>query len=289
MGKFIADQPLLATNRVHVGEPVHLKLGFHGEGNLSRFVPPQAPRSREWQIIADNPPASGFTLIPLTDEATNTPAIPFYAFDPESNRFCNLTVPTLAVTVIGEGLPMQLPAPDDANDASAPLKLSGLAASPGKTAATLEPLQMHGWFLIVQMLPVIGLIALWRWDERRRFLEAHPDIVRRRKAKRELRRERIKMRQSAIAGDGDGFVLHAAAAMRIAVAPHFPAYAQALVGGDVLSQLDEPERGRGAGEIVRRIFASADTKYSVKPEACEVLLELQSGVETVLKYLEEKL
>jgi hypothetical protein len=39
-----------------VGEPAHLKIVFHGKGDLTRLTPPDLPRSPDWQIIADNPP-----------------------------------------------------------------------------------------------------------------------------------------------------------------------------------------------------------------------------------------
>ncbi|HEY2329765.1 MAG TPA: hypothetical protein VGI63_08130, partial [Verrucomicrobiae bacterium] len=98
MGKFVCDPPQLATNQLCVGEPAHLKLTFHGVGDLTRFVPPTPPRSRDWQIIADNPPANGFTLIPLTDEVRETPAIPFSCFDPATAKYVDLTIPALPVT-----------------------------------------------------------------------------------------------------------------------------------------------------------------------------------------------
>ena len=60
------------------------------------------PRSRDWQIIADHPPATGFTLIPLTDEARETPAIPFSYFDPATAKYVDLTIPPLPVTVVGD-------------------------------------------------------------------------------------------------------------------------------------------------------------------------------------------
>jgi len=289
LGKFEQDKPLLSTNRLRVGEPVHLEYEIRPATNYTRFVPPEAPRSQNWQIIADQPPASGFTFIPLTDEVTNTPAIPFSAFDPAAEKYYDLTIPALPVTVAGDGLPVQLPAwsADDKNPA--PLKLSGLAMTPGTSVASLKPLQLQGWFLFLQILPVYGFYLLWQWDKRRRFLEAHPEIVRRRKARRDLRREKVKLQKAVSAGDAGKFVQHAAAAMRIAVAPHFPADAQALVGGDVLSQLDEAGRGGQAGETVRKIFAVADAQFAATPPARADLLVLQAAVETTLQKLEEKL
>jgi hypothetical protein len=153
----------------------------------------------------------------------------------------------------------------------------------------LKPLQLQGWFVFVQFLPVAVFIGLWRWDERRRFLEAHPDIVRRRKAKRELRREQAALRKAVAAGDAGDFTRHAAAALRIAVAPHFPADAQAMVGGDVLSQLDETGRAGHEGETVREIFAAADAQFATLPQVQADLLALAPAVESLLKKLEAKL
>jgi hypothetical protein len=287
MGVFIADKPQLATNRIHVGEPVRLRAAFHGVGGLSRFVPPVAPRSRDWQIIADPPPATGFTLIPLTDEVAETPAIPFCAFNPAAGEFVDLTIPPLSVTVIGESLPTQLPAFDDAENPSpaAPLKLSGLAPTPGKTAASLRPLQLRGGIIGLQLLPALGFLALWEWDRRRRFLAAHPEIVRRRQARRALRREKIELQKSAAAGDANQFIQHAANAMKIACAPHFPAHPQALVCGEVLSQLE----GAEPAETVRKVFAAADSQFADAPQTPADLLALKADVEAVLKKLEEKL
>jgi hypothetical protein len=289
IGKFFRDPPQLATNRLRVGEPVQLKIVFHGEGDLTRLVPPVAPRSRDWQIIADPPPATGFTLIPLTDDAHETPAIPFSCFDPASAKYVDLTIPPLPVTVVGEGLPVQVFAFDDEAKSTTPLQLSGLAPAPGKMVASLTPLQLRGWFAGVQLVPVMGFLALWQWDRRRRFLEAHPEIVRRAQARRALRREKRKLQKAVATNDAPAFVQHAADAMRIAVAPHYPAHPQALVGGDVLAQLDAAEPNGRASDTVRKIFAADGAQFALTAQTQTDLLALPADVETVLQKLEERL
>lgn len=289
MGNFSADPPLLSTNRVHVGEPLHLALGFHGAGNLTRFVPPETPRARGWQIIADPPPASGFTLVPLDDEATHTPAIPFCSFDPVEKKYMDLTIPPLPVTVTGEGLPTEIPEWDQAENAEPSPKLSRLAEAPGRTIASLKPLQLQGWFVFLQLLPAYALFILWQWDKRRRFLEAHPDIARRLAARRALKREKIKLRKALTAGDAEKFAQHAVNALRVVVAPHFPAQPQALVCGDVLSQLDEAARNGREGATVRNFFAAMDAQFAGTPQARADLPAFQSDLMAVLQKLEEKL
>jgi hypothetical protein len=289
IGKFFRDPAQLATNRLRVGEPVQLKLAFHGEGELTRFVPPVAPRSRDWQIIADPPPATSFTLIPLTDDVSSTPAIPFSYFNPATAKYADLTTPPIPVTVVGEGLPVEVRAAADAEKNSGPLKLSGLAVTPGKTVASLKPLQLQAWFVGVQLLPAAGFFALWQWDRRRRFMEAHPDLVRRRRARRALRREQRQLQKAVAAGDSEKFLGHAVTALRVACAPHYPAHPHALVCADVLEQLG-PTNGNGRGtETVRRIFAAADAEFAATPPARGDLLALNSELKTLLQKLEAKL
>ncbi len=288
MGKFLADKILLATNRLRVGEPVKLKYNFQPGTNLSRFVPPEPPRSRDWQIIAGKPGENVFTLIPLTDEATNTPSIPFSAFDLALEKFYDLSIPAQSVTVQGEDLPVELRGYYDPEKNAAPLKLSEQATTLGKTAANMRPPQFRGGLVFLLLLPVLGLVLLWRWDERRRFLEAHPEIIRRREAKRELKRERRNCCRAVIAADEKAFLMHAVAAMRIAVAPHYPAAARAMVCGDVLTQFSATERDGIEGEMVRKIFAAADAEFSGRA-AATIPLHLAAEVEKVLSKLEVKL
>jgi len=136
---------------------------------------------------------------------------------------------------------------------------------------------------------VIGFLALGQWDRRRRFLEAHPEIVRRRQARRALGREKRKLQKAVAAGDAMAFVQHAVAAMRIAVAPQDAANPRALVCADVLAQLDSEDQCSAAGETVRKIFAAADARFAVAAGTPAGLLALRSDLETVLRKLEEKL
>lgn len=288
IGKFFMDAAQLSTNRIKLGEPLRLKTGFHGEGNLTRFVPPEIPRSRDWQIIADPAPGS-YTLIPLTDDTTNTPAIPFSAFDPETKKYYDLTIPALPVTIVGQALPEEIPAGPDFENRPAPAKLAGPAKSPGRNVASLKPLVMQGWFVTLQILPLLGLLLLWRWDERRRFLEAHPEIVRRRAAKRAIRREQKLLQKAAAAGDAENFLTHAMRAIQAAGAPHYPAEARAMVGRDVLAILNESERAGSDGEMVREIFAATDARFAAAPVSRAGLLARRADIEALLAKLEERL
>ena len=289
LGRFFSDPPRLSTNRVHVGQPIELKTTFHGQGDLVRMAPPAVPRSRDWEIIAAPPPAITFTLIPLTDEVHETPAIPFCYFDPGLGKYVDLTIPSLPVTVIGEGLPAEIPGYDDDAKSIAPLKLSSLAMLPGVRVDSLVPPQMRATSIVFLMLPVGGFLALWRWDRRRRYLEAHPDLVSRAQARHALRREKQRLQHAIAANDIAAFVHHAARAMSIAVAPHFPADPRALVGSDVLAQLDDRTEPSAAAETVKHVFAAADAQFAGTKVELPDLAALRLGVDAVLQQLEAKL
>jgi hypothetical protein len=288
IGTFTLGAPQLSTNRVQVGQPIRLSVAVHSLSTLNRPVAPTPPTANDWEIIPDNPPDFSFTLIPLTDTARQTPAIPFSYFDPETGRYVDATIPSVPVTVTSEGLPTEMPA--DTGFTSGPvMKLSALSIAPGSSVASLVPLQLRGGVVCFQIVPILVILALWQWDRRRRFLEAHPDIVRRRKARRLLRRERRRLRNAARRGDEAAIIQHAANAMQIASAPHYPAHPQALVCSDILEQLDDTDRSGVAGETVRKVFAATDARFALTPQTRANWATLPSDVDTVLVKLEEQL
>jgi hypothetical protein len=134
------------------------------------------------------------------------------------------------------------------------------------------------------------LAGLWAWDRRRRFLEQHPEIVRRRQARRALRREWRAARQAAGAQDAARYAASAVSAMRVACAPHYPAEPRALVGADVLKLFGEAERAGVIGDVVRRFFAVTDAaSFAMESADAGSLLQRHDELEQVLKRLEAKL
>ena len=164
-----------------------------------------------------------------------------------------------------------------------------MAISPGLTGG-LVPVQKRPWFPLIHLVPASALLGLWLWDRRRRFLEQHPDIILRRRALRALRQERRTLNRAAQTRDANGFAAVAVKAMKIAVAPHFPAEPRALVGSDVLTALPADQRAGRNGQIVRRFFSRADAScFAVAPTDSRELLDLRPEIEAVLDQLEARL
>ncbi|HTL16923.1 MAG TPA: hypothetical protein VL793_06790, partial [Patescibacteria group bacterium] len=167
--------------------------------------------------------------------------------------------------------------------------LSGLATAPG-LAGALMPVQKRFWFPLLHLLPASALMALWAWEQRRRFVEQHPDVVLRRRALRALRRERKRLDRAARARDSATFASGVINAMQVAVAPFFPAEPRALVGADVLMMLAEGEQTGTAAQTVRRVFSRADAaRFGMGGATASELLELKPEIEIVLDQLETRL
>jgi hypothetical protein len=170
------------------------------------------------------------------------------------------------------------------------LVLCGLAAARGRTAASLVPPQQQAWFPLLQLAPAAAFFGLWSWDRRRRYLEQHPDILLRRRARRALGRQWRILRRAALTADGPRFAAAAVSALRVACAPHYPAEPRALVGADVLPLLPEPDRSGRAGQVVRRFFEVTDaTCFSATSPNPADLFPLQPDLERVLQQLEDRL
>ncbi len=304
VGDYTCDPPSLTKSDLKVGEPTQLTIVIRGRGDPGRINPPLPSRVEGWQISpakregrmggARAPGASfRYTLIPLTDAVRATPAIPFSCFNPASGSYVDLTIPALPVTVsAGENqtnADAGLVVAEDDLEPGPKNGLSKLAQTPG-WSGVLVPLQMRGWFLLVQTLPALGFGGLWYWSRRRHFLEQHPEIVRRRVARRQLRRERRLLEQTADNKDTAGFVRCAINALQIASAPHYPATPRALVCGDVLQILTAEERGGKSGETVRRFFAAADAAvFANSSDSQTPLLTEREAVKEILLKLEARL
>jgi len=304
IGPFTRDPPRLETNSVRAGDPAQLTVIVRGEAGLAQLVPPPPPRSTQWQIFPATeggfvPATEGtypgaifhYTLIPLTTDVRATPAIPFSCFDPVAEKFLDLTVPPVPITVTGENLPADWAGISPANSrepaTETKLSLSGLASARGVTAATLTPVQLRGWFPFAQLSPLLVFAALWSVERRRRFLEANPEFVRRRRARRELRRHRRLLQRAVAAQDGDEFVRRAIASLQIACAPHYPAEPRALVCGEVQALLTDRN---GDARVVQRFFDAANaSRFGTSTRMAGDLIAHQPELNAVLDKLEERL
>jgi len=339
IGRLSLDPPTATPSVVCVGDTLKLSVTVRGDGSLARLPAPPPPTTRDWQIFSGateaapspmpgTPSGAAFSaitftyaMIPLTETLRATPAIPFCYFDPARATYVSLPIPSVPLTVKASPTPADLAAlfhPDaDPGGSEKEPVLSDLAGSPGLTASSLVPVECRAWFPLVQCAPGLLFAALWGWDRRRRYLERHPEVLLRRRARRALRGERRAMRRAARAGDAPAFAAAAVNAMRVACAPHYPAEPRALVGADVLALLpakdpaaappfdlesgpfdmaerapEDPSVAADArcAEMVRRCFTVTDAaRFGAAAADASALLPLEPEIEKLLTRLEVKL
>jgi hypothetical protein len=313
IGNLSLGVPKLATNIVRVGDAVELTVTVtnRGDGPLARVVPPPPPRLPDWQVFKatdaglpqvvntwlgaaqQGVTTFSYALIALNEHSQATPAIPFSYFDPTRGTYIDLTIPPVPVTVNPGSTPSDafaLAQSEPPVETEKEPSLSSLAPTPSRKAYTLMPAQQRPWFLLAQAFPAAAFIGLCLWDRRRRYLEQHPDVLLRRRARRALRRNWRAARRAADARDASGFAAAAVSALRAACAPHYPAEPRALVGSDVLPLLPQTGASDRPDQLVRRFFAVTDASRfaATAPDATE-LLALQPDLEKVLQQLEERL
>jgi hypothetical protein len=307
VGKFSLEPPRLSTNWVKVGDALKLAVTVRGENGLARLVQPAPPRDKHWQIFSvpqDNVPPQvqhfqgfatfNYMLVPLTENATATPSIPFSYFDPGTAKFVDLTIPSVAVKIVGGGAPKSLIDLREkaflAEPVEETLTLSDLSADPGRAVASLVPLQQKAWFPLLHAVPLLGFLGLWTWDRRRRYLEAHPKILEHRRARRELKQHWQTAQSVAGGGDSASYARSVVNALRAGCAPFFPAIPRALVGADILKVLPKAVANPHQNELVRRLFDLADAaQYSEAAPELRELLARRGDYDAVLGELEERL
>jgi len=308
IGRFESASPAPATREVHTGDPFDLAVVVRGEGNLGRLIPPPIESAPGWRVVpagAKGNAASGqnggntfhYTLIPLKPGMTPTPKISFSYFDPRQNSYVDLTIPSTSILVLppADGRALSLDTNDlngvgGAGPGRTSESLGNLARRPAHLANSLVPVQQRAAFWFLQLFLGVGLAVAYSVQRRRRFLAAHPEIVRVAKARRALRQQDRQRRRAAAERDVVAFAQSAVASLQVVCAPHLQANSEALVCEDVLRAFPAKEREGRAGNLVRQLFRFTDEMaFKNKPPNPEMLWSLQPELEELLTDLRMRL
>lgn len=301
IGKFSGAEPQPATREVHAGDPYDLRVVVTGTGNLARLTPPPVTNAPGWRVtlspgsagltVSGNRAELHYTLIPQVPGMTATPVIPFSYFDPEENRYVDLTIPSIQVLVlppVGGALAAgKNSLPEPAAPAEA---LGALAVKPVHYASTLRSWQQRPAFWCWQAVVGLTLGVWYSWLRRREYLAAHPEVVRFAQARRGLKRLNRQRQAAAEAGDAAKYLTLAVASLRVASAPQMNACADALVCDDVLSVLPPTEQTGPRGNLVRMIFVAGDELvFNAQSPGAEKVWAWKDELESLLAELRARL
>ena len=302
IGEFTMASPRLSATEIEVGEPLTMTVALTGQGNLDGVPAPELEPSAEWtayrptsEFQRDDESGLGtklftYTLVPKRDGRKGTPALPFAYFNPAKREFVDITIPPQPVNVKASAA---APTATDSSvsasgspESSGPTEppreveptLTGLADTAGTWRPTLGP--NFATFYWLQAIPPLILLGLWAYRRRTDYLAAHPEIERRRRARRSALSALARARHAVRRGDQAGFVDASLGALRAAAAPLDSTQPESLTREEIVRQLGGDQR---AARTTHAIFDRADaTRYaSTKTDlnsAAELLPEVEHAV-----------
>ncbi|OGS10294.1 MAG: hypothetical protein A2204_00445 [Elusimicrobia bacterium RIFOXYA1_FULL_47_7] len=157
-----------------VNDPVTLSLKVSGSGNIKTISEPKLPSWPDFRkyetvsslnIAKDKGEVSGSktfktVIVPMTPGDKNLSGLSFSFFDPAKNKYIKLRLPALSLSV-KPGAPGQ--APQNSQPAESTVKLVNrdirYLKTPAKWHEYSGPLYKNPWFIILNILPLLGLAA----------------------------------------------------------------------------------------------------------------------------------
>lgn len=269
----VSGKPTIDPTQAQVGEPMTLSFSLEGAGNFDRFEAPALADDNGWRVYTpeeDFAPTDRYryqgrmdykyVLIPRDESVSQTPAVSFSFFNPDTEKYEELALPSVPVRITPPP-PGQRPniPPTVARQggASTPALARQPELLPIKTTVvawgqSMRPLLLSPWFLGAQGVPLAVLVGLALTRRRHNRLLNDPRYAREVRARKALKPRLAAARRAAAAGD------HAV----------FYSEAQRVIQGAVGRLVDQTSEALSADEIDRLLASrGVDTATSEQTQA----------------------
>lgn len=179
-----------------VGDPITVRVEITGRGLIEALALPPQPQWREFKLyppsskIESNDPlglvgVKSFeqVVIPQNHEIRELPPLRFSFFDPNQKSYRVLSNAPIALRVqsaASASLPSLTNAPATANTPAPANDIVHIKARLDKAGPSGTPLLRQGWFLALQVVPVLGWFSLFLGRWRRESLANNPKLRRQR-------------------------------------------------------------------------------------------------------------
>jgi hypothetical protein len=251
------------------GDPLTLKINIEGRGNFDRVTTNGLTNSSDWKTYkpsgkfaaSDSAGLEGTktfeqSIVPRKAGPHEIPAVSFSYFDPETQRYVTKTTAPMALEIAQGSAPVTTTPP-----ASAPVSETSKAnrddLAPdqlvtGRTVASLRPLILKPWFIVMNALMIAALAigAMWRWLLQRRAND--PKRSQREALEKSVRDSLAKMDDALRAQDAPRFFTAARTALQERLAAKWELPANRVTVSEIRSRLN------GNGEGIRSVFQTAD-------------------------------
>ena len=207
---------------VAAGDPITLKIAIKGRGNLDTLSLP----TFDWPQFKTYPPNSTVdsndplgiegtrnfeqVIVPQNTSVQEIPAFSLAYFDPAKKSYVTLASSAVPVQIRpgsqAQSQPTVLATANSRDDA--PPERSDIVhikTATGPLIATTPPLVRQPWFYILQLLPLLGVIAASVWRGRQDHLANNPKLRRKLEVQRSLQAGFSELKSLATTNQPDAF------------------------------------------------------------------------------------
>ena len=302
IGKFDWQVTASPTN-VTAGDPITLRIAITGRGNLDNLkMPPMNwPGFRAYQPTStaskDQLGIEGvktFEQVVVPQEA-NISAIPAFSlayFNPEAKEYRELTQAAIPIQVARGRTPVSqtaLAAQTDGSEEEPAVRedIVHIKSDPGPIVAVAPPVVQQPWFLLLQAIPLIGIIGVTVWRKRQDNLANNPKLRRKLEVQRTVESGLVELKQLAAAKQAEEFYAQLFRLLQEQLGERLDLPASAITEAALEERL--PRRG-ASPELIDRLHAlfqiCNQARYAPVRTDAE-LLSLASDLEKALRDLQQ--
>ena len=278
---------------METGSPETFAVTVTGRGNFDRVTMPTLSPAALWKTYAArDKTVAGDTIGYSAEKSFEMPAIAlepgqpkvqfsFSYFDPETGEYRSIESQSMALSISGSAVPLaeNTPAETPVAASASGAQLAPLRASVGDLGNP-KPLHARAWFLWLQALIGIVLVASIVRAGVKRFHERNPAIARRRALEKSVSEQQSKLEAAAVIHDDAAFFNAARRILQLHLADRWACNPDSITSEDLAQRL--PGRSNAS-----RIFGMADAiEFSgtrVDPDSFE---NWKSQLETAIAELQ---
>lgn len=299
IGEFKAEEATLDESSLSVGEPCVMDISISGTGNFDRISAPKLSASQNWKeykpktSFKDESNGYGFkgvkkfsyTLVPTAPDLKETPSAVFNYFNPNSQKYEELKIAPVAVSVA----PSKSYAKRKAETAKTEKDAMQIIEETPSTLQSSSGILTSPYFWLAQCaaLLAIGWIILKKIKQNK--LEDDPVFARKTLAKSELKKDLAGAKSAAQKNNPKEFFEFGARALQNALSAASGLDAGAITKTDALSIMNNLDFSSKDKDFAAKIFDGADAIAfgGYTPEA-EETNNLYSELEKLCQTLSQK-
>jgi len=300
VGNFTLSVTAGPTN-VAVGDPLTVRIRIAGEGRLDSLT---LPEQSAWHDLKSYPPSAKVesqnplniegakvfeqVVIPQNAELKALPPVSFSFFDPSQKTYRTLTQPEIPLRIRPGGstpVPASLAGgnepPQPAQDI-VPIKRR--IGSIGRPSA---PLLTQTWFITLQGVPALALIAVIGWRRRAEALANNPRLRRQRQVDQTVREGLNDLRRFATANQSDDFFATLFRLLQERLGERLDLPASAITEAVVDEQLAPRDADESLLTNLRELFQICNLARYAPLQTSQELAAVIPRAETTLRQLKD--